>query len=216
MRLNVAALLGVCAAAAGCSAVEDRSDLGNEFSEVHSKQVEVRSEDGQSWALLTISSPNPGALDEYDADTIGFTPVQPGQDPFAHIAVDEVAMADGAGDEAPEDDIAIEVAEVHLPPGVDGYVIDLDRAIEPAIGWKNYYYYSHEDCAAVQRIKLIRRVYVSMWVKAVDASSSWDTKVTNRKLGNNETYERCFVGSYQLKVKVRTKKRKAFSIEFNE
>lgn len=206
MTAHLRAALALLVLAPAC-ATEDMAE--------YSKQVEARDATGANRVVVTVTTDDPELLDRYDDDAITVIPVRADALP-PELDVDDDAPIkepdDGADDDY-VDLVTYDVVSADLEPGVTGYLLDDSRVPQPKIGWHNYWYYSSEDCVAVQRVKLIRRVYVSLWVKAT-SGSSWDQKVENKKLGNNETLERCYTGSHELKVKVRTKKKKAFTIEF--
>ena len=207
--------------APACSFADDRSDLDPVFELAVSKQIEASDETGVNRVSLTVTSPDADVLDQYDNDSVLVIPIREGEVPATLLgAADGDAALEtppwentslGADDDVL--DVAFEVGSADLEPGVIGYSLQLQDRPEPAVGWKNYWYYGFEDCVAVQRIKLVRRVFVDVWVKKT-SSSGWDHKVVNRKLAHNETLERCYNGSHQIKVKVRTKKQSAFTIEF--
>lgn len=94
----------------------------------------------------------------------------------------------------------------------EGAPEELD-ATDPKASWTNYTHYSGLDCVDVTRVKLVRRVYVSIFARST-GGGSWNALVNNYKLKNKQTISRCANGSQQLKVVVRTKKSSAYNIQF--
>jgi hypothetical protein len=97
-----------------------------------------------------------------------------------------------------------------LAAGVKNYSFTVTPPSELKLPWKNYYFYTSEDCVEVTRLKLLRRVYASIWSQAV-ANGAWSTLVSNEKLAWHETAGRCSNNSFRMKAKARAKKSNAFS-----
>ena len=176
------------------------------------RRIVVRDRSGLNEARLLVVSNDRDAVDIFAESGIRLIVDAEEEDEAIREAQEASGAEDFDDDEETEDRIRVLIFEegVTLEPGRRNYVVMASPRTELKLPWKNYYHYTYKDCAEVTRLKLGRRVYVSMWSKQ-KSNSAWSTLLSNDKLAHKETVSRCDHGTYQLKTRVRTKKSNAYS-----
>ena len=174
------------------------------------RRMSVADRTGETRMGLRVISNDPHALDLYTSAK------------FELQVGDEARRAPVAEDDGPEEIDADDAEETEAREKILIYEepsasrrnqairLNVSFARDLKLPWKNFYHYTAKDCVDVTRLKLFRRVYVSMWSKA-SQNSGWTTLLSGEGLAWKETSSRCDNNSFEIKTKVRTKKSNAYS-----
>lgn len=206
--ITLALALGLSACATEPGAIVDDPIYDDAFA----KDLEVTDASGENRVYLTILSHSETELDGINTDSFTVVPLY-----GASSAGEELGepIKAPAGNEVGTR-MGIVIQGTDFADGVTGFRLTLSEDEDQQFkGWKYKDYYSSEDCVRVERTSFWHRVYVTIKSKST-STSSWSTMLLERKLNNNEVLNRCKVGSHQLKVTMKYKDTKHFTIEFNE
>jgi hypothetical protein len=176
-----------------------------------------------SFATVTISSADSQdlALGADDFELIAITAADLAAEGEA-AAAEGPEEGDGAADEEadePEDTTTIELSDEVLADGVVAVELVERGAPDYRAPFRDRYYYSQEEgaerTASVTRQSYWHKVYASIYY-STEEDGSWGSLVSNYKLKNKETITKDGPReTYQMRIKVRARKTKHYSVGFD-
>ncbi|MFO7867977.1 MAG: hypothetical protein R6U95_01600 [Bacteroidales bacterium] len=197
-----------------------------------SKEIQLYDASGENSVIMQVSSKDTSLVAMYSADNFEIIPIKQGQttseaikeyygSTSQEVSSDYEQDSDGdfAENGTESSSISFEVISKDLSAETRNVAVTY---VHPDDGderakWRYYDHYSFDDCVTITRVSFWRRVYVGVYCKKKSPYSSWST-ITGAwyKLRNNEQHNKCEVGSYRLKARVKTKKSSAYTIEFDD